>query len=274
MCITMTLEKNTEFTGRKLLDKKTRSIILLVFVSALILTGCRGSKETSPDIIARYQIPFAAVGQRWNQVELMELDAMGRELYVYQTEGQYTNVFSDYMDQSYVNAPVIAYLIVQKADRDFVYCYQQICYEYAPSAAQESSDIITSLKAKNDWGKPLCDEKMTAFPKDTRSNGISDFTMASVEGELVDGLEKEIGNKIENYYLDCIFLINGTPVFVLREVRTWVSQTSKNVFGESYVFVRTETGKIQYERLSDRIQDWNEEIDCFLQNQKNQGTVL
>jgi len=259
-------KKNTEYTGKKLIDKKIHQMIFFVLICLLILTGCGESKEKTLDIVAEYQIPFAAVGQRWNKVEFFEQDSMGRELYLYHSEGEHTNVFSDYMDQSYRNAPVIAYIVVQKEDRDFVYCYENVCYEYAPSLATENGDIITNLKAANDWEKPLCNSKMMALPKDMETNGVSDYKIVFHEKELMEAFETAIGEKIENYYLDCIFSVDGTPIFLLRKVNAWLTQTSKNVFGESYVFVRTKTDEIKYLQLSDQISDWNEIIDCFLKN--------
>lgn len=249
----------------KCVSKNLCSVTLSVLAVVSSMTACASSNTQIPDVIAEYQVPFAEMSSRWNEVVLIERDKFGRELYSYKSEGSYTNVLSDYMDESFSNAPVIVYLIAQKSDDDFVYCYENLCYEYVPSLDEDNTDIVKALKDVNDWGKPIDDSKLTALSIDIEANGVAYYKLGSVEQEVVSALEKELGHKIESYYLDCIFSASAEPIYILREVEEWVTQTTKNRFGKSYIFIVSDrSSTIEYRELPDEIQNWNEEIDYFL----------
>lgn len=247
----------TIYTGTGLRNK-----FLLLFVFIISITLCLSScsfQNNTLDVIVEYQIPFAKSGSRWNENELLDEDEYGRKLYSYKSGKAYTNVFRDYMGTDYRNAPVLMYIIVQKTEKDFVYCYDDSCYAYVASFENDNSDIVKNLKDVNDWGKPFNDEKATALSVSEFEN-IDRYPIYSVEESVVKTLEDLINYEIEDYYIDDIFLEDATPIFVLREV----TNREKHEFGKSYIFhIPEDDSNITYLELSVDIQNWNEEIHNF-----------
>lgn len=246
-------------TGIVLRGLSTRCLIFLAAFLALFLTSC-GSQYKSYDVIAEFQVPFANASPRWNEVELIEEDEYGRKLYSYESVGVYTNVLYDFAESSKNNVPVSLYMIVQKSDNKFVYCYDSLCYSYVGSFENDNTNIIENLKINNDWGKPLDEKKMNPLSVEMFRDKIIGYLKPSIEDETVKSLEKMIGYKMDDYYLDAIFLEDSTPIFLLREV----VNREKNRFGKSYIFyIPDDISKATYLELSDDIQDWNQEIYDF-----------
>ena len=268
MYIMKMLKKNIRFFGMKLPIKRTSCCIVLMLLFGCFMTACSSSKIESAKIVMEYQVPFAQATSRWTEIVLLEKDEYGRELYRCKSEGSYPNVFSDFMDESFTNAPVLFYLIVQKSDKGFVYCHEALSYIYIPSLEGNNEEVIDRLKETNDWGSPIQDAELMALPIDMKSNGMEDYVLGSVEKSVMDSFEKKIGYEIESYYLDCIFSADAQPIFVLREVKQWASQTTSNEFGKSYVFTVSEDGSdISVQELSNSISFWNEEINGFSKKQ-------
>lgn len=232
-------------------------VISVVILSLCFLISCSSHTKT-PDIVVEYQVPFAASGLHWNEIEIVDNDEYGRKIYSYKSEGEHTNVFCDYTADTF-NAPVLMYVLVQKNDDDFVYCYDDFCFVYVKSFEIDNSDIIFELKEKNDWNKPIQEKKLTAISIDIKEK-VLDYPIYKAEEDAVATLEQFVGYKIDKYYLDAIFLPDATPIFVLREVESWEEIT----FGKSYVFsLPTEEREATYLELSNDIQNWNEEIHNF-----------
>lgn len=242
-------------------NKKLHIITILSIVLSLFLTSCGYSSEPA-DVIVEYQVPFAQSGHRWNEIELVDQDNFGRELYSYKSGAAYNNVFKDFMDQDdYMNAPVLLYLIVQKRDNDFVYCYDNCCYIYVKSFQGNNDILIDKFKATNDWGKPF-DSKKTTSLSIPDFDKVDGYKVISIEEQAISTLEKLIGKEIADYYLDDIFLNSDTPIFVLRIVEDPKTYT----FGKSYVFnLSSKQNEASYFELSDDINKWNEEIYSFKQ---------
>lgn len=249
---------HTLFTGTGLRNK-----FLLLFVFIISATLCLSScsfQDNTPDVIVEYQIPFAKSGSRWNEIELIDEDSFGRKMYSYKSESYCTNVFRDYMGINYKNAPVLIYIIVQKKDRNFVYCYDDYCYTYVKSFEDDNSDIIENLKEINDWEKSIDEDKFLPLSIKIGSNEISKYKVVSVETTAVTTLEETVACEIEDYYLDAIFLEDATPIFVLREV----TNREKHEFGKSFVFhISDDRSEATYLELCNDIQNWNEEIHNF-----------
>lgn len=131
-------------------------VFCIVVLSLLFLESC-GSQYKNYDIVVDYQVPFADSNPRWNQVELIDEDEYGRKIFSYKSVGHYSNVFGDYVKTTYNNAPVLLYVVVQKTNNQYVYCYDSLCYNYV-SSFDDGSTVIENLKLNNDWGKAL-DEK-------------------------------------------------------------------------------------------------------------------
>lgn len=232
---------------------------LAAFLSLCLLTAC-GSQYKNYDIVVEYQVPFAQSNPRWNDVELVEEDEHGRKIFSYKSVGAYTNVFHDYMKADYNNAPVLLYVIIQKTDRKFVYCYDDVCYAYVSSFENDNIDVIDNLKKVNDWGKVVNEQKLTALSIDNCRDIVMKYLVMSVEDNVVTSLEQTIGYEVEDYYLDAIFSQDSTPIFILREV----TNREKHEFGKSFIFhIPDDDSKATYEELSNDIRNWNEEIHNF-----------
>lgn len=220
-------------------------------------------KENVYDIIVEYNVPFAEPNTRWNEVLLVEKDEFGRELYSYKSKDSFPNVFSDFSRSTELNSWVNVYLIVQKSDKDYVYCYKE-CYAYVPSIESDNSSIIEELKDYNDWNKPIDSNKLFALSKELYSNVIQEHKLVFTEEQIIHTFEEHIGREINAYYLDCIFSADGTPIYIIRIVKQWLTQTTKNVFGDSYVFcVSDDYSEVISQKLSDNVTDWNDEIISF-----------
>lgn len=260
-CITTiyTQVKHMQYTGIGLQIKYL--IVLNIFLSLFFLQSC-GLQDKSYDIIVEYQVPFADPNPRWNEVDLIDEDEYGRKIFSYKSVGLYTNVFGDYIETLYSNAPVLLYVVVQKNNNRFVYCYEDLCYCYVNSFDNDNSTIIENLKTNNDWGKPFDDKKMTVLSVDMYRDKIVKNSALSIQDETVMLLEQKIGCKINDYYLDTIFLEDATPIFVLREVTN--RERYEFEFGKSFVFcISDDKSNVTYLQLSDDIQNWNQEIRDF-----------
>lgn len=251
-------KKSIKSTGIKLLNKKRCIFTVLLVVISLFLSSC-GFNVNPADIVIEYQVPFAQSGHRWNKVEFIEKDEYGRELYRYKSGKAYTNVFRDYMGADYTNAPVLVYIIIQKIDKDFVYCYDDFCYTYIKSFEEDNSTIIDYLKEINDWGKSIDYMKFNALSIDSFDE-VDGYKVTLIAEKAVDTLGKMLQKNINDYYLDDVFLDDTTPIFVLREV----INREKHEFGKSYVFnMEDERLEASYFELSEDINKWNEEIHNF-----------
>lgn len=252
-------QKIIKFIGIKSQNKKICIVFLLAIFCATCLTACQ-YKRNPADIIVEYQIPFAESANHLNEIKLIDKDDFGRKLYSYESAIRYGVVFRDFIEVDDLNTSAQMYIVAQKVDGKFVYCYDNFCFVYVKSFEIDNSDIISELKEKNDWNKPIQVEKLTALSTDVGGKKLVGYPIYNVEESAVSTLEKFVGYQIDDYFLDAISLPDATPIFVLREVESWEEIT----FGKSYVFsLPTEAREASYLELSDNIQNWNEEIHNF-----------
>ena len=252
-------KKSIKFIGIKSPNKKLYIITIILVVVSLFLTSCAANSSPA-DVVVEYQVPFAQSGHNWNEIELVGTDDYGREMYSYKSGKAYTNVFRDFMSEEYYRAaPVLLYLIIQKRDNDFVYCYDNCCYVYVKSFQGNNDYMIDNLKELNDWGKPLDDEKLTSLSIDAFDD-VDGYKVTSITEQAVSTLEELLEKEIADYYLDDIFLDSNTPIFVLRIVES----REPRIYGKSYVFnLSSDQMEASYFELSDDINTWNEEIHNF-----------
>ena len=260
------LKKFTKCIGIRSASKRIICLMLLISVFTVTMTSCVFEKTRNYDILVKYQVPFAEPDSRWNDVILVEKDEYGRELYRYKSEGSFTNVFSDFSDVSDSYSCVNVYLLIQKTDKNYVYCYDNQCYVYVPSFENDNADIIELLKEQNDWNEPLNNDRLTALSKDLASNGMSDFKLVLIEEQILSALERYSGCEVNDYYLDSIHTADGKPIFILREVKQWLTKETENVFGKSYVFFASnDYTDVICQELSSEIPNWPQEISAFLE---------
>lgn len=77
--------------------------------------------------------------------EIMETDNYGRVMFTYSAPSFITEKNE------------AAIVICQKITKDSVYFYEDVCYEFVHSEAQD----LQTLKNMNDWNQPLNNDKMT-----------------------------------------------------------------------------------------------------------------
>ena len=148
-----------------------------------------------------------------------------------------------------------ATVIMQKYDRHYVYFYEDICY-----TLDSFSETIDELKARNDWGSPLNEEKMSRrkveYTMDNclRLDHKSDFS--KIKASLEKALEKD-GASI----VDCsISDFNGAQILYVIVVETEAKE--KECY---YSIVDDGSYKIEYWKI-ENLFDYREELVAFKQS--------
>ena len=126
------------------------------FVLMLLLSSCEKKiNEHELALCGSYGVPgmfcYDLKGENYS-CSILEQDEYGRILYEYTT----ASVISGESETAIV--------ICQKIDPDYVYFYEDICYDVSDNVNQDTS----TLKAANDWNKSLNNSKMSR-----RKNSVS-----------------------------------------------------------------------------------------------------
>ncbi len=253
------LKNAIKYIGTMLQNKRYLFCSFLIVLILILLTSCAHFYEPA-EIIAEYMVPFVETRNKWSELELVEQDDYGREIYCYTSNGSYTNVLSDFVEEDY-NAPVLVYILCQKKDENFVYCYDKVSFMYIPSTSNVDEMKLTQWKNENDWNAPLVESKMVALSTDLKANGIYKYPLYTVEKDVVAALSKKINRPIDKYYLDVVFTVDANPVFVVREVIKWSDQSNEQIIlGESFVFVVEDGNVTNHIKLSEDVYQWGEQI--------------
>ena len=141
--------------------------IFLFFVFIMFLSSCEKEiNEHELALCGSYSVPgmfcYDLKGDSYS-CSILEQDNYGRIMYEYST----TSVIS--------NKTETAVIICQKIDSDFVYYYEDVCYDISDDANQDTS----VLKAANDWNVPLKNSKMSR-----RKNNISFDLIIETDSDL------------------------------------------------------------------------------------------
>lgn len=239
------------------------TIVILLLIECLSLSSCNViTQKNTPNIISAYDIPFVNAESRWSQVELMEADNYGRELYSVVSNGDdVNNVFSDFNNDGLANSPVNVYLICQKRDDAYVYCYEGENYIYV-SSLYNNDEIIKQFKNRNDWNKPIKENNLTKFPVEL--NVVKNYKLYEIEQKVISDFEKELGYEVHDYYIDVIFSVQKEPIYVIRIIKEWANEEHSNVFGASYVFAYGENQEeIDFAELTGSVNTWPYQIVNF-----------
>lgn len=129
--------------------KKIISAITLTLIIVFIITGCFDESESMKlAVCGSYAVPgmfcYELKGDTFS-CNVSERDKEGRILFIYETKSAISNNVES------------AYVICQKIDSQYVYFYEDICYQLSTN---EKFDIET-LKELNDWDKSLDESKMS-----------------------------------------------------------------------------------------------------------------
>lgn len=63
------------------------------------------------------------------------------------------------------------YIMCQKIDGDYVYCYEDACYVYGPEHTEDAREMLRLFKELNDWGKSINESKLIAYKIDRAGQG-------------------------------------------------------------------------------------------------------
>ena len=125
-------------------------ILLLTILFSFSACGVR-SVEMQLLVAGHYGVPFLYCtdfrGYESSTATVIERDEYGRILFTYTADLIVTNV----------SQKATAIMICQKAEYDYVYYYEDICFYMG----EPDEDKTAALKERNDWGQPLVNDKMT-----------------------------------------------------------------------------------------------------------------
>ena len=133
--------------------KKIIMLILLLIFMLCTLTSCFGytQKARIGATICCYAIPGGYhTDPHASRVKIIEKDPYGR------------------MALQVHLGMIDAICIVQKASREELYYYDNICYECTDSYSEYDETVLARIKEKNDWGEPPDLSKCTKKPLNTK----------------------------------------------------------------------------------------------------------
>ncbi len=260
--ITAVRSKYIGFTGRLL---RISMAVGMLIATLLMLSAC-GAKEPIHALVEQ-AIPFAKSETKWREHSLIDEDAYGRKLYAYLSQGnEINNAFSDFVTVS-KNSPILFYIISQKEDDGAVYCYESDCYMYVSSFDGVSAAELEAFRQRNDWNKPIIEEKITAYATDGYQEHINSINGPSADEMAMKALNVFLARTVNDYYIDAIVSAQGKPVFVVREVLVWVTENvegDENIFGKSYVFTLNDAFEVDAcHELIGSIDTWPDQINEF-----------
>ena len=200
--------------------------LLLISIFAISITGCTPYKYEG-DYIDLYTVAvnsiFSARGYIPNAeifdnpfIEIIEIDEYGRTMFFYYDGFGYFD--RDHMyDSAYYNLGY-AILIMQKSTENHVYFYEHDCLEMYLMEDRDTfinnkeytKNDYSELKAKNDWGKKIDEDKCIQKPLTTRNSGnlkINDWTY----NKIISAYAKSIGYKgDDNIFRNSVYNTSDT----------------------------------------------------------------
>lgn len=157
---------------------KRKSIIVfivafvVVFVMLLVFkANCRCVMEPQSyygphwDLFTQAAFSIAGTDEMGTRITILETDEFGRKLFE-------VKFFGNSIDRLYIpnretSGRLFAYAICQKADDECVYYYEDDSFSIFGAQDEFTDDERNALKQRNDWNKPLNDEKLTSRRKES-----------------------------------------------------------------------------------------------------------
>lgn len=168
--------------------KKIVALVLLTSVMAGCSLHAAGSPGATgfpdPYCIISVDVPYAdnTYFSRWDKVELLDEDEWGRRYFSYQT---YSVMLGKKIE--------IHVICQQSTVQEEYFYYPDDCYIIREQESDCFSDAaISDLKYRNDWGKPLCKEKMSSIMREVCNEEVV------FENEFQDEIRKHL-NLSESY---------------------------------------------------------------------------
>lgn len=200
-----------------------KRLFAFVFIVALVmaLLSCAAPAMHMPRACVHYAVPGMYLSNiaSEGQLEILETDAQGRILIKYTNRSYIRNDESE-----------TVYVICQKYDRDYVYFYEDICYQFKTQL--ESGFEI--LKQSNDWNQSLDETKMSRRLIRTPINGRELFPQNELYyNDVRAAVCKEMcinEEDIVSFFFDDEDLASGKVLYVL-------SLDENQMQEQSYYFV-------------------------------------
>lgn len=184
-------------------------------ICVLLLVSLSACKQYRGERVDLYTVAVNSVfgiygmksdGERSNSpdIEIVETDAYGRVLFFYGERYEYdTEIHYD-----------MAFVILQKSDDEYAYFYRNDCYlpyfatscDYETALEQVDPAAIEDLKARNDWGRELDEEKcakaklVTSKPKGkvaVSKDDIDEIAYPYAKANGYEGTDEETCKRIE-----------------------------------------------------------------------------
>lgn len=130
-------------------------VIAAIIIAAMMVVSCtpppyNGDNPELYTAAIRNVTGYATMGAATN---VIETDEYGRVLFEYSMP---TGFYHDGEDRK-----IHAYVISQKADSENVYYYDGICFETVKKRSDFDDKMEAALKERNDWNKPINEDKLT-----------------------------------------------------------------------------------------------------------------
>lgn len=132
--------------------KKAAIFVILFIIVLSFFVFVPINNDSALSICGAYAVPgmyYSDLKGIESTVEVLEKDTYGRIMFIYSAPSVITE-----QNES-------AVVICQKKTNDFVYFYEDICYEFVETEITNENTKFLEIKDRNDWNKPLSDEKMT-----------------------------------------------------------------------------------------------------------------
>lgn len=129
--------------------------LLFVTLMALLLTGCLLYRGNDWDLYKMiiWNVPntLGIEAPEAADTKIIETDVYGRRLFTYEMNRSGTTGYDR----------ICIYAICQKADREYVYYYEDFCFILSSSLANFTQEDIEQLKSVNGWGEPIDEAKLS-----------------------------------------------------------------------------------------------------------------
>lgn len=140
-------------------------IIVIIVLLASISTACLGMEPQSYygphwELFTQAAFSIAGTDSMGTQIKPLETDEFGRILFEVRFSGG--SIDRLYIPDIEIPSWLFAYAICQKADNEFVYYYEDDCFSIYGTQDEFTDDEQNALKQRNDWNKPINDEKLTS----------------------------------------------------------------------------------------------------------------
>jgi len=204
--------------------------------------------------ISHYEVPFSSKDPHFNSSELIETDLYGRQLFLYNMVDHELGL-CDYLE----NSTSYVYIICQKADRKGVSYYPFVCYSFITESEINSEETVSKLKAANDWGMPINEDKLVSKSIYIDTDGSKYY---EEKNNVTSNFFSEIGDTFDMYAYTAFSESNAAKMYIMREYT--VDENNMCIYKRSFlVMADASYNIIDYKELTGLADTWKEQIITF-----------